>query len=145
MEKQQSKEREATSKYGNDRQDRTRQYTFWPSCSHTMTVILTTTDGLHPTTNSPPPTTHLALNACEALRCPSLCEARDLKNDDRQVPWVSGLFSGKQLRATVCLELRKQKPLSDALDALRLLCGEHMLRTQWEGGHAGTLCRQASL
>ena len=94
--------------------------------------------------NSPPATTHLALNACEALRRPSLCKARDVKDEDRQVPWIPGLFSGKQLTEVMCLELRKQKPLSDALDGLYLLCEKHMLRTRWEGGHAGTLWRQVS-
>ena len=94
--------------------------------------------------NLPPPTTHLALNACEALRRPSLCEVRDLKDNDRQVHWAPGLFSGKQLPAAMCLELRKQKPLSAALGGLCLLCKKHMQRTRWEGGHAGTLWRQVS-
>ena len=39
--------------------------------------------------------------------------------------------SGKHLPAAVCLEPRKQKPLSDALDGLYLLCEEHML--PWYG------------
>ena len=76
-----------------------------------------------------PPTTHIAHNGCEALRRPSLCEARDVKEEDKLVLFAYGLFSGKQLPAVVCLELRKQKPLSNALDGLYLLCEEHMLRT----------------
>ena len=81
-------------------------------------TILLTTDRTYPTINSPPPTTNLALNICEALRRPSLCEARDVKDELRQVFWTPGLFSGKQLIAAMCLELRIQKPLSDALDGL---------------------------
>ena len=90
--------------------------TFWSSGSHTMTVILTTTNEPYTTTKSPPTTTHLILNACEALCCPSLCEARDLKDGNRQVPWAPGVFSWRQLTAATCLELRKQKSLFDALD-----------------------------
>ena len=74
----------------------------------------------------------------------SLCEARDVKDKDKLVPLAYGLFSGKQLPAVMCLKLRKQKPLSNALDGLYLLCEEHMLWTQWKGGHVGTLSRQAS-
>ena len=118
--------------------------TFWPSGSHAMTIILTTTDGPYPTTNSPPLTTHLALNVCEAYRRSSLCEARDVKYEDMQVSRTPGLFSGKQLTAVMCLELKKKKPLSDALDRLCSLCEEHMQRTRREGGHGGTLWRQAS-
>ena len=77
--------------------------TFWPSGSHAMTIILTTTDDPYPTTNSPPLTTHYALNACEALRHLSLCKARV----GRQVSWEPGLFSGKQLTAGMFLKLRK--------------------------------------
>ena len=109
-----------------------------------MTIILTTTDEPYRTTYSPPPTTRLALNAFSVLRRPSLCESMDLKDEDRQVPWTPGLFSGKQLIAAMCLELRKQKPLSDALDGSCLLCEEHMQQAWWEGGHAGSLWRQAS-
>ena len=111
----------------------------------TMTITLPTIDVPYLTTNSPPPPTiHLALNVCEALRRPSLCEARDVKDKDKLVHLAFGLFSGKQLRAVMCLELRKQKPLSNALDGSYLLCEEHMLRTQWKGGYDGTLSRQAS-
>ena len=110
-----------------------------------MTITLRTIDVPYLTTNSPPPPTiHLALNVCEALRRPSLCEAGDVKDEDKLVHLEFGLFSGKQLRAVMCLELRKQKPLSNALDGLYLLCEEHMLRTQWKGGYDGTLSRQAS-
>lgn len=87
---------------------------------------------------------HLALYFFEALRRPSLCEAGDVKDEDKLMHLAFGLFSGKQLRAVMCLELRKQKPLSNALDGLYLLCEEHMLRTQWKGGYDGTLSRQAS-
>ena len=61
-------------------------------------------------------------NVCETLRRPSLCEARDVKDEDKLVHLAYGLFSGKQLPAVMCLELRKQKPLSNALDGLYLLC-----------------------
>ena len=94
--------------------------------------------------NSPPQTTHLVVNSSEVLHRPSLYVARYLKDKDRQVPWAPGLFSRKQLTTAMCLGPRKQKPLSDALDGLYLLCKEHMQWTQWEGGHAGTLWRQAS-
>ena len=54
------------------------------------------------------------------------------------------ICDGKQLPAAVCLELRKQKPLSNALGGSYLLCEEHMLRTQRKRGYDGTLSRQAS-
>ena len=96
-----------------------------------MSITLRTIDVPYPTTKSPlPPTTHLALNVCEALRRPSLCEARDVKDEDKLVNLTFGLFSGKQLPAVMCLELRKQKPLSNALDGSYLLCEEHRLKTQ---------------
>ena len=110
-----------------------------------MTTILPTADGPYPTTNSPPPTTHLVLNACEALRRPSLCEARDVRDKGELVHFSYSLFSGKQLPAVMCLELRKQKPLSNALNGLYLLCEEHILQTQWKEGHVDPLSRQASL
>ena len=78
-----------------------------------------------PMYHTQPPTTHLALNACEALRRPSLCEARVVKDEDRWISLVYDLFSGKQLTAVMCMELRKQKPLPDALDGLCLQCEEH--------------------
>ena len=114
------------------------------STTMTMTTILPTIDGPYPTTNSPPPTTHLALNVCEALRQPSLCEARDVKEEDELVLFAYSLFSGKQLPAVMCRELRKQKLLSNALDGLCLLCKEHMLWTQWKGSQVGKQSRQAS-
>ena len=110
-----------------------------------MAITLPTINVTYLTTNSPLTlTTHLALNFCEALRRPSLCEAGEVKDEDRLVHLGFGLFSGKQLPAALCLELRKQKPLSNALDGLYLLCKEHMLWAQWKGGHVGTLWRQAS-
>ena len=50
-----------------------------------MAITLPTIDVLYLTTNSPPATTHLALNVCEALRRPSLGEARDVKDEDKLV------------------------------------------------------------
>ena len=51
-----------------------------------MSITLCTIDVPYPTTNSPlPPTTHLALNVCEALRRSSLCEAGDVKDEDKLV------------------------------------------------------------
>ena len=52
---------------------------------------------------------------------------RDVKDEDKLVHLAFGLFSGKQLPAVMCLELRKQKPLSNALDGSYLLCEEHMI------------------
>ena len=60
--------------------------------------------------------TNPTLNVCETLRHLSLCEVRDVKDEDMWVLFASHLCSGKQLTAVMCLELRKQKPLSDALD-----------------------------
>ena len=107
-------------------------------------TILPTPDVSYPATNSPPSTTHLALNVCEALHCPSLRKGRDVKDKDRRMSQIYNFFSGKQLTSVMWLELRKQKPLSDALDGLYLLCKEHMLQTQRDRGHAGTLWKQAS-
>ena len=61
-----------------------------------MTIIVPTIDGPYLPTNSPPsPTLHLTLNVCEALHHPSLCEARDVKDEDKLVHCAYGLFSGK--------------------------------------------------
>ena len=109
-----------------------------------MATVLTTADGPYPTTTSLSPTTPLALNVCEALRRPSLCEAKDVKEEDELMHFAYGLFSEKQLPAVMCLELRKQKPFSNALDGLYLMYEEHTLWTQWKGGHVGTLSRQAT-
>ena len=54
-----------------------------------MTTILPTTDGPYPTTNTLPPTTHLVLDVCEALRRPILCGARDVKDEDEIVLFVN--------------------------------------------------------
>ena len=63
-----------------------------PATTAPMTITLPTIDVPYLTTNSPPPpTTHLALNVCEALRCSSLCEARVVKDKDKLVPLAYGL------------------------------------------------------
>ena len=103
-------------------------------------TILPSTDEPYPATNSQPPTTHLALNVCESLHHPSFCEARDVKDEDRQVFWTPGFFSGKQLPAAMCLELKKQKLLSDALDELCLLQGTYtigLVRREAVPAHCG--------
>ena len=46
-----------------------------------LDTIFPTIDGPCPTTNSSPPTTHFALNVCEALCHPSLCETSDVKDE----------------------------------------------------------------
>ena len=74
-----------------------------------MTDILPTTNVPYPTTNSPPPTTHLALNVCQALRCPSLCEPRDVKDEDGLVLFAYGLFSGNQFTSSDVPEIRAEK------------------------------------
>ena len=80
---------------------------FYFLCATLATTIAMTS--ILPTTNGPYPTTHLALNVCEALRRPSLCEARYVKDEDELVHLAYGLFSGKELPAVMRLELRKKK------------------------------------
>ena len=59
------------------------------------TIILPTIDVPYLTTNSPPPlATHLALNICEALRCPSLCKARDIKDKVKLVHLAFAYLGG---------------------------------------------------
>ena len=80
------------------------------ACHHGSDVhTLRTINVSYPTANSPPPpTTHHALNVCEALRCPSLCEARDVKDEDKLVHMA--YLAGKQLPAVMCLKLRNRSP-----------------------------------
>ena len=91
-------------------------------------TISTTTDGPYSTTDHTP-----CPHVCDALRRPSLCEARDVKDEGWRASRASGVLSGKQLTTAMCLELRKQNPLSDALNGLGVLCEEHMQRTRREG------------
>ena len=71
-----------------------------------MTTILPTADGPYPTTKSPPLTTHVTLKLCEALRRPSLCEAKDVKDEDELMIIVYGLFSGNSYHLTTLLHQR---------------------------------------
>ena len=100
------------------------------------------TDYLYPTTNTPPLTIHHTLIVCEAVRCVCPCDDdRDAKEDDCAGVSTSDQFSRKQLRNAVIVVLRRQKPLTNALDGLYLLCVDPMLEARWVEGCAVSLLR----
>ena len=105
------------------------------------TMTMTTTDPQaincpYPTTNMPPLTAHCALVVCGALRCGCPCDDdMDTKEDDCDSDRSkSDQFSRKQLRNATILVLKRQKPLTNALDGLYLLCVDHMLVARWVEG-----------
>ena len=128
-------------------------------CHYTKTILkpkttlfpklLTTTNTMHHTavlstactysnSTTPPLTTHLALNVCEALRRQCPCdEYRDAKGRDCVFDLAfaaSDQFSRKQLhRATTCF-LRRQRPWTNALGGLCLPCLNRMLGCRWVDG-----------
>ena len=83
----------------------------------------------YPTTNSPPLTTHHALIVCGALRRVFPCDDdRDAKEDDcNPDASTTDQFRRKQLRNATILVLRRQKPSTNVLDGLHLLCADRML------------------
>ena len=89
------------------------------------------------TSNTHPLTTHLALNACEALRGQCPCdEYRDDKRNDQFCnvrTCCSSEFSQRPLhRAT---NVWSQRPWTNALGGLNLSCLNHMLGHRWIDGH----------
>ena len=87
----------------------------------------------YPTANTPPLTTHHALIVCGALFCVCPCDDdRDANKDDCD-PDVSpsDQFSWKLLWNATILVLRRQKPLTNALDWLYLQCVDYMLEACW--------------
>ena len=66
-------------------------------------------------------------------------DERDGKEDD----WsdASDQFSRKQLQNAMILVLRRQKPLTNALDGLYLPCVDRMLESCWVEGCAVSLPR----
>ena len=94
----------------------------------------------YPTTYTPSLTTHHTLIVCEAVRC--VCpsdDERDAKENDW--PDASDQFSQKQLRNATILVLRRQKPLTNALDGLYLPSVNGMLEARWVEGCAVSLSR----
>jgi len=101
-----------------------------PTNSMPATAVLSTAH-TYSTSNTPPLTTHLALNVCEALRRQCPCdEYRDAKGRDCVFDLAfaaSDQFSRKQLhRATTCF-LRRQRPWTSALGGSYLPCLNCML------------------
>ena len=94
------------------------------------------------TSNTPPLTTHLALNVCEALRGQCPCdEYRDETRNDWFfhvcTSYTSDQFRRKQLhRATT---VRRQRPWTNALGGLHLPCLNRMLGCRWVDGRAVAL------
>ena len=72
---------------------------------------------------------------CEAVRrvCPWDDERNAKENNWSDAP---GQFSRKQLRNATILVLRRQKPLTNALDGLYLPFVDHMLEACWVQGCA---------
>ena len=101
------------------------------------------------TSNTPPPTAHLALNVCEALRGQCPCDGdRDATRNDwfchvcTYISYTSDRFSRKTLhRATT---VRRQRPWTNALGGLYLPCLNRMLGCRWVDGRDEVLRRYTS-
>ena len=106
---------------------------FWQHDAPDMTKSNTQTiDYLYPTTKTPPLTTHHARIVSKAVRCVCPCDDdRDAKEDDCEDVSTSDQFSRKQLRNAMIVVLRRQKPSTNALDGLYLLCVDRMLEARW--------------
>ena len=104
------------------------------TCIEMMRTNIQATNYPYPTTNTPSLTIHHTLIVCEALRCVCPCDDdRDAKEDDCKGVSLSHQFSRKQLR-NATIVLRRQKPLTNALDGLyvpRVVC---MLEARWVEG-----------
>ena len=86
------------------------------------------TDYPNQTTNTPSLTIHHALIVCVALRRMCPCDDdRDAKEDDCDGILTSDQFSRQRLRNAMILVLRRQKPSTNALDGMYLLCVDCML------------------
>ena len=106
-------------------------YIFFAS-THTRIEMMQTnhqaTDYPYPTTNTPSLTIYHALIVCEAVRRVCPCdEDRDAKEDDCEGVSTPDQFSRKELRNATMVVLRRQKPLTNALDGLYLPFVDHML------------------
>ena len=117
---------------------------FWSGCSHQNMppTAAHPTAHTYSTSNTPPLTTHLALNVCEALRGQCPCdEYRDETRNDWFfhvcTSYTSDQFRRKQLhRATT---VRRQRPWTNALGGLYLPCLNRMLGCRWVDGRAVAL------
>ena len=81
----------------------------------------------YPITNTPPLTTHHALIVCKVVHGVCPCDNdRDAKDNDCDSDVLtSDQFSRKLLWNATILVLRRQKPSTNALDGLYLLCGSY--------------------
>ena len=99
-------------------------------------------DSPYPTTNTPLLTTHFVLIVCGALRHQYLCDDdsdRKEYNCAFDVAYTLDQFSWKQRRKAMILALRRQKPLTNALDGLYLPCAVCKLRVLWDESCAESL------
>ena len=68
---------------------------------------------------------------------------RDAKEDDCDSDVLTlDQFSWKQLRNATIVVLRRQKPLTNVLDGLYLLCVDRMLEARWVEGCDESLPRR---
>ena len=85
----------------------------------------------YPTTNTSPLITRHALIVCGVLRCVFPCDDdKNAKEDDCDNVFVSR----KQLPNATILVLRRQKPSTNALGGLYLLCADCVLEACWVEG-----------
>ena len=87
-------------------------------------------------------TTHHTLLVCEAVHHMCPCDDnRDAKEDACDDVPTSDQFSRKQLWNATIEVLRRQKPLTNALDGLYLPCVDCMLEARWVEGCAVSMPR----
>ena len=108
-----------------------------------MTTVLHTADSPYLTTNSPPPTTYLALSLWGIVQS-KFVRIEGCKWRGWACVFCIQLIQQETVTSSDAPGADKQKSLSNAMDGLHVLHGEHMLRTQWKGSHVGTLSRQSS-
>ena len=94
----------------------------------------------HHDARTPPLETQTALTNEHPRRVCPWDDERNAKEND----WsdASDEFSQKQLRNATILVLRRQKPLTNALDGLYLPCVDRMLEARWVEGCAVSLSRR---
>ena len=76
------------------------------------------------------------------VACAQCDDDRDAKEGDCENVSTSDQFSWKQLRNATIEVLRRQKPLTNALDGLYLPCVDRMLEARWVEGCAVSLPRR---
>ena len=117
---------------------------FGNMCTWLSTTDPQTVDYPYPTTNTPPLTTHppsLFVVHCVACVHVMMIGMQRKMIGTLKFPRQTNLAGNSYTIATI-LVLRRQKPLTNALDGLYLLCMNRILEARWVGGCGVSLPRR---